>query len=280
MFALLVSALLAPTAQNSDPLYRAFPVEVPGAVLSSPDWSDFRIYPKAAADHDQEGRVAIEALIGPDGEPKLCRITESSSFPDLDKGTCDLVMQMRFQPAHDALGKAVESTYQSAVNWRLTDPLPFASATLKLRVWIKNQQLARCEMEGAEGPYTRLWTTTACSYFNDVPYFFGTHAGDDAMATIEARLDAGDNAVSLKAPWTSGTPVAHETVAFSVTASGDPSNCTQLERSGFGPRGIRTMSPCGPLLAILYFRTDEGSKAPVRQGTFETRIYLRQRNTP
>ena len=254
---------------------RPYPTVKPGPVLQSPDWSDYHIYPKSAARNDHEGRVRAETLIGTDGIPKACRITQSSSFSDLDDGTCALMMQMRFVPARNAAGATIESRYSGLINWRLTDALPLASATFKLSARTHGGRVVECRPLSAEGPYTRLWATNGCSYLADLGYYLGAHASEDASVTVEYRLDAGDGAPMLQAPWRSDVPIGHEKIAFSVTPGGDPSNCVPLEIAGFGRRGIRTLSPCGPMLAILYFTPlPKGPPLPPRHGTFETRVYL------
>ena len=269
------SIFLLLSAQSAVIDARPYPTIKPGPVLQSPDWSDYHIYPKSAANQDHEGRVKAETLVGRDGVPKACRILESSSFADLDDGTCALFMEMRFVPAHDASGNAVESRFANAVNWHLADPLPWGSTAIRLTGRVKDGRIAQCRPEAGEGPYLRLWALGGCSYLADVSYFFGAHANEDASFRAEFRLDAGDGAPVLQTPWTAGVPIAHEKVAFTVAPTGDPANCAALESAGFGRRGMRSLSPCGPMLAVLYFQTLlRNASMPAQRGTVETRVYL------
>lgn len=267
---------LAAAAQTpSDQLNAAWPEAKPERVLASPDWTDYRIYPKAAAHKNEEGRVHAETIVSSDGRPVTCRIVESSGYPDLDEGTCDLFMQMRFLPARDQKGQTIPSHYEAAVTWRMSDALPFASALVKARIEVRGGKLTACHAQGGEGPFASLWTTAACSYASDVGYFLGEHANEDGTALIEVRLDAGDGATFLRNPWLAGSPIAVEQLTFRVSGGGDPVECTPLLKRGFGPRGMRTMSPCGPFLADLYFSgAAKGTGSTVRRGQIETRVYL------
>ncbi|OWR01111.1 TonB family protein [Sphingopyxis witflariensis] len=79
-------------------------------------------YPAAALAAGAQGTARYEILVGKDGRPKSCRITESTGHPDLDTSTCELMMQRgRFHPKRDEAGKPVEFTYTNQVRWRIPD---------------------------------------------------------------------------------------------------------------------------------------------------------------
>ena len=241
-----------------------------GRILETPDWSDYRIYPRAALKKDEEGRVKAELFVGSDGKPVKCRILNTSFRPDLDAGTCELMMQMRFDSARDAAGKAIQSHYVRAFNWRLTDPIRFASGYLKVRVSVRDGRLRRCEIQEGAGPYLTPWSSVACPIVGDVPYYFGSlKSGEDI---VEIRLDASDQADFLARPWTSGRVIASERIVFNINYKGDPSECTASQRSGFGDRGLNNLSNCGRFLSILWFASPEDKKT--RSGTFETRVFF------
>lgn len=248
-----------------------WPTAAAGRILSTPDWSDYRIYPPAALDKEQEGRVRGDIRIGTDGRPIACRILETSNFAELDAGTCELLMQMRFEPARDSSGQPVESHYSRPARWRLTDEQPFASGTLRVRMSVDDGRVYGCQVEGGEGQYVAFWTSFACSIFGDGKYYFGDRATGSFDALIEVRLDAGDGAIFLQQPWRAGTPIANEKVVFTVNSSGDASECTPLESHGFGPRGLNNLSPCGRLLSTIWFAPPAKAEM-VRKGTFETRV--------
>src|SRR4051794_4785347 len=85
----------------------AWPAVRAGKPISAPDWADYRIYPPAALEQDQQGRVAIESLVSPEGVPVACRVTGSSGYAELDVGTCNIMNLLRFAPARDAEGNPV-----------------------------------------------------------------------------------------------------------------------------------------------------------------------------
>ena len=249
----------------------AWPTTSPGAILATPNWSDYHIYPQDALEKDEQGRVLPEIWIGRDGRPKACRILASSYFPELDTGTCKLMMLMRFEPARNASGDPVESHYSRFASWRLTEELPFRSAALRTHITLTNNQMRVCDVEEAEGPYIDLWTGGACSIFDDRKYYFAGRADQALTATIEIRLDAGDGAAFIQQPWSPGIVIASEKIAFAINSSGDASECVPIERHGFGPRGLNNLSPCGRLLSMIWF-AQPSEPGTVRKGVFETRV--------
>jgi TonB family protein len=222
---------------------------------------------------NEEGSLRAQLLVDPKGVPKACRILASSNFADLDAATCELMRQMRFEPARDASGAPVQSSYARDVIWLLTDPRPFASSTLKVRASISGGRQTSCDVLGGEGPYVAAWSALACPLLRDLPYYFGAHWEHSASASIEFRLDAGDGALLLKRPWEVRPLIAAEKLSFVVNGEGDPTMCTPLETHGFGPRSPNATSPCPDLLTLLWFYPPEAG-APPRKGTFETRVYL------
>jgi TonB family protein len=272
ILAAAASAQLAPATIGSPSIpEQQWPTAVAGRILSTPDWSDYRIYPAASLRKEQEGRVVPEMLIGIDGKPEACRILVSSKFKELDAGSCGLMMQMRFEPALDLTGNPVASHYSRALVWGLTDPRPFASSTLTARVRIADGSLEQCEVVGGEGQYVAFWSAVACNFFGDTDYYFGDRSKDSLSAIIDVRLDASDNSPFLEKPWRSGPIIAGEKVTFAINNSGDASSCVPVESHGFGRRGMNNLSPCGRLLSVLWFKNPrKGNTA--RNGVFETRV--------
>lgn len=268
---ILALALAQATAQANDNPLSPWPTVKPGRVISTPDWSDYRIYPAAARNKGQEGEVLPEVLVGEDGKPLACRILKSSKFAELDSGTCKLMMQMRFEPARDPSGRRIRSRYSRTLVWGLEDERPFASAVLRTHLRLAGGHVASCEVIGGEGPYVAFWSGLACPFFRDVNYYFGSRSQEAIDATIEIALDAGDNAPFLQQPQLSGTVIAEEKIAFTINASGDPSACTPVESRGFGPRGLNNLSPCGRLLSTLWF-VGAPKGTPPRRGFFQTRV--------
>lgn len=270
---LLLAVLVSANVTPSLPAAELWPTARAGRVLSSPDWSDYRIYPRAALVANQEGRVVPEILVGADGRPRACRVLISSNFKALDEGTCNLMMQMRFEPVSGPTGAAIPSRYTRAIIWGLTDPRPFSSSALLARVRIGGGRMQACDIVGGEGPYFAFWSGIACSDFGEVDYYFGDKSDETLNATIDVRLNARDGAPFLSKPLLSGQVLSVEKLAFSINEKGDASHCTPLESRGFGSRGMNNLSPCGRLLSALWFNKAPRDTRP-REGIMETRVIL------
>lgn len=80
-------------------------------------------YPPAALRAAQQGMVRFELKVSDAGIATDCNITRSSGSPALDTTTCALMRERaRFEPAHDADGRAVASVYKGLVRWELPEP--------------------------------------------------------------------------------------------------------------------------------------------------------------
>jgi protein TonB len=94
-----------------------------GVVLGSPALAQMTArtdYPAEALRKHHEGRVTVKLNIGTDGLVHGCSVTRSSGYPELDKGTCDILRDSaRFNPARDSLGNPAEDTYTQTIEWRL-----------------------------------------------------------------------------------------------------------------------------------------------------------------
>lgn len=68
------------------------------------------------------GRVSVRLGVGPDGQVKRCEVTGSSGNEALDSHTCDrLAARARFNPATDADGQTVASSYTTTIAWQMAD---------------------------------------------------------------------------------------------------------------------------------------------------------------
>ena len=77
-------------------------------------------YPAAAARVGAQGRVEYTLTIDAAGSVSGCRITASSGNADLDKTTCEVMLEYaRFEPAVDDSGKAVQGEWSKAFRWVL-----------------------------------------------------------------------------------------------------------------------------------------------------------------
>lgn len=77
-------------------------------------------YPRSAADAGEEGPVAFEALVGPDGRVDKCTVIVSSRYSDLDAATCRVVQtRARFSPAEDSSGRPAYGIFRGVITWSL-----------------------------------------------------------------------------------------------------------------------------------------------------------------
>ncbi len=76
-------------------------------------------YPKLALKRREEGTVLYRVELSRSGEPKVCEVTQSSGFYQLDAATCRLIGRYaKFKPATRD-GKPVNSSYEGRVVWQL-----------------------------------------------------------------------------------------------------------------------------------------------------------------
>lgn len=83
-------------------------------------WITATDYPARAVGERREGRVEFEVGVSPQGAVRDCRVLRSSGSGDLDDATCQQIRRRaQFRPAYDSIGRAIDGTYRSAVEWRL-----------------------------------------------------------------------------------------------------------------------------------------------------------------
>ena len=77
-------------------------------------------YPTRAAREEREGRVGVRVTVGGDGKVSACSVSASSGSPDLDEAACDGMQRYaRFDPALDADGNPISSSYSTAIVYKL-----------------------------------------------------------------------------------------------------------------------------------------------------------------
>lgn len=76
-------------------------------------------YPKLALKRREQGTVIYRVELTRGGEPKVCEVTRSSGFQQLDAATCRLIARYaKFKPATRD-GKPIHSSYEGKVVWQL-----------------------------------------------------------------------------------------------------------------------------------------------------------------
>lgn len=126
MFLTLMNAIDWPDSRNRQPSHSSQPptaqqnVQANGArgdlvALFTPD-----DYPLDALRNGEQGVVLARLEIDARGRVSDCTVENSSGYESLDRATCSiLTKRARFLPAHDANGRAVGSSYEQRISWRL-----------------------------------------------------------------------------------------------------------------------------------------------------------------
>jgi TonB family protein len=119
-------ALGAPVTERPE----RYPTDVEAA--NDPlSWITATDYPARAVRERREGRVEFEVAVSSHGAIRDCRVVRSSGSGDLDDATCQQIRRRaQFRPAYDSIGRAIDGTYRSAVEWRLPalpPPQPFSA---------------------------------------------------------------------------------------------------------------------------------------------------------
>jgi TonB family protein len=79
-------------------------------------------YPRAAVRDRRQGNVTVVMCVGADGRVRDVRVAKSSGHADLDEATVKGIASVKFSPARDASGKAVDwcdPPYAVSVGWRI-----------------------------------------------------------------------------------------------------------------------------------------------------------------
>ncbi len=104
-----------PPEPKPTPLYtpkNAVPITAPGS------WATTNDYPARDLREGNQGRVGFSLSVGSNGKVQSCVVTNSSSFPGLDKATCDLVSRRAmFRAATDESGAVVAGSYSGTIRW-------------------------------------------------------------------------------------------------------------------------------------------------------------------
>ncbi|MES2904645.1 MAG: energy transducer TonB [Pseudomonadota bacterium] len=111
-------------------------------------------YPFWANHNALEGEVPFRVAVDASGRALGCEVIERSNVADLDRGTCDLLMeQVRFAPALDARGRPIAGIYRQTIRWRLEDraPYPVADESVRAIVTVDAQGRRQCRIEASPG---------------------------------------------------------------------------------------------------------------------------------
>lgn len=116
--ALLASlAAIAPQAQPSTPEGVAVSPPKPATRQDGLIGSSF--YPSEALNLRQEGTTIVVVHVTAKGRVAACSMSESSGSSSLDDASCAFVRRVRFDPARDGNGHAIEGDTRFPMKWRL-----------------------------------------------------------------------------------------------------------------------------------------------------------------
>jgi protein TonB len=76
-------------------------------------------YPTEALRKRQEGKTTLAVHVSSKGRVTTCSIAESSGSSSLDDASCAFVRHVRFDPARDENGRAVEADTRFPMTWNL-----------------------------------------------------------------------------------------------------------------------------------------------------------------
>lgn len=87
---------------------------------SPQSWVTNDDYPPSAQRDGVEGSTGVNVQVGPDGRVTTCSVTSSSGSTILDDTACRLVTRRaRFNPAKDAGGTAIASSWSGRFRWQI-----------------------------------------------------------------------------------------------------------------------------------------------------------------
>ncbi len=79
-------------------------------------------YPTVALREEREGVVDFTLTVSKEGTVSSCNILDSSGHEDLDKATCDLLMQRAiFYKGLNSQGISIESIYRNSIRWQIPE---------------------------------------------------------------------------------------------------------------------------------------------------------------
>lgn len=85
-------------------------------------WFTIDDYPMTAFRREWQGVTTFAVLVGPDGKPANCTVTQSSGHESLDKEACFIARnRARFSPAYGPDGQRAYGVYRSQVVWARPD---------------------------------------------------------------------------------------------------------------------------------------------------------------
>lgn len=231
---LLLPAIITPAAE---------PKPTP---LGPQQWVTNADYPAAAIAAREQGTVSFRLDVSAEGRVTGCTITGSSTSSILDSSTCGLmVRRARYNPARDATGKAIASTYNSRFRWvipKAAVPSPGMVVTaVDLAV---DGQVEKCSSDSFGGAPTGTGAK-ACQTM-ELPFqaaFLKQHAAAYRRIRFVNSISVDDRQYSGEDKgW--GTLLVRSGIEIELDKNGRPTRCTPEKFVGMKPVG----DPCAPIV--------------------------------
>jgi TonB family protein len=196
-------------------------------------------YPPLAMLVQAEGWPSFRISVGADGAVTGCNITTSSGWSLLDNRACELMRERaEFEPARDATGRAIASSWPSRFRWMLDmeAQAPASWTRLNRVTFDPSNTLVGCAVQSA-GPVPGY--ANPCVWLQrlrpvDRAQLLGENHGGAVIEVREAHVVDGAEASAIPA----GVEVlALVRLRYTIGKDGTVSGCTLVEARGLGQAG-------------------------------------------
>lgn len=179
-------------------------------------------YPAAAIRARQQGTVAVDLEIGPNGKVARCIVTESAS-PALDAATCDIISKRAtYPPMRNKQGRAITTMDKARIRWVLpTEENPrVADQWFEVRALVSAVGPSKCSLRRSLAPGTI--TQAECEELVQANASFRpTAVQPPYVLTIREEQLIGDGIAMLP----QGTGLARVIVRKHIAADGYVTSC-------------------------------------------------------
>lgn len=218
------------------------------------NWVGDADYPPPALRAHDEGTVAFSLYVTETGRVEHCRITTSSGSTLLDNTACNLLKRRaRFEPAEDAAGTTLKSTYASRFKWSIPDPpVPLGSWARLTRFTIDAKGIVgRCTTRVAGSVPTQAPHDPPCVKIQQMPVEMaqalrGASKGSVTLHLLEEhRVDGMPLRGRVALP--ADRIIYRRRLSFTIKPDRFITGCTVVENRGFDYLN-RVESICHPRL--------------------------------
>ena len=240
------------------------PIAHPGTWITAAD------YPAAAIMAGESGTVGFTLGVDEQGRTVQCTITQPSNSAVLDSTTCRLMaLRARFEPARDAKGKAIPSTFQSRMRWVLPAFRPPIPGLLVTTVELSpDGKVEKCSTEATDAVPQPARDLACRNVQSGVEAsFLKAHAATYKRLRSATGISVGDRKFAVDgSPW--GTLILRRAHLMEFGPKGQPLRCTVTASVG----GNLADDPCVRLRKVVALPAASGEK-PAHVASFETAVF-------